>query len=149
MDTQREGLHTLKSKFIFNRDEINFLDAKEVISDHLISQLGEKIIEMLKNHSYVFSKFNITYDYYHNFSEKTTMMIGSVNFRKFYFCNDCKNFIKDGVNGGICLKMNSIVHITDGCTLGEEKYTDKELEELNKIVKELEQPIEEKVSENE
>lgn len=46
----------------------------------------------------------------------------SVRYKPFTFCKDCVKLARDGsYNGGVCLKMQSIVHVMDGCTLGEKQ----------------------------
>lgn len=51
---------------------------------------------------------------------------GEVWYRRFVYCESCVWFKRDGCyNGGYCLKMNEVAHITDGCTFGERREDDE------------------------
>ena len=120
MNTKRSGIENL-----FNKVVVPIISDEKEQADcdsHAINVLEQEIATELYKHLkegplavriMPIVKSNVSY----GFNEGEREIRASVQFRKFTFCENCSFFSQDGFNGGYCMKMHDVVHITDGCTV--------------------------------
>ena len=125
----RPGAEMLKERMIVSNESLFRMEATDkqdftkYLEERLQEQLGKRIADIMQTGDYVFSKFKVmTYGETegdpNGFHCHNTVYQAESFYRPFTFCENCQLFIREEANGGICPRMNEIVHITDGCTFG-------------------------------